>query len=610
MKGAGATVRCWAKISGQGFAKGEVLVELDTDDSLLHLEAADAGTLGRILAEKGRTVSLGAGLAEFSIGDAAPQAARQSSPQLKSAPEVHVPVSNLGKVVAILMPQAGNTMEEGRLVAWKVKVGDRVMVGQVICEIETDKATIEFESTDAGRVAKLVAAEGDVIAVKQPIALLAENDADASSAVASLAAHDATPQAPVTQAAASSKVSGGAVTPLLMPQAGNSMEEGTVIKWMVKPGDRISAGQIIYEIDTDKAAVEVEATAAGRLARIVAPVGTVVPVKQPVAFLAENDADVDAFLSGGGAAAVPPPSVATIAAPFASGAASVAKQVGGVQSNGGRTKASPAARKIAAASGLDLSSIGSGSGPEGRILSTDLNRAAAARPAATSAPASTGTGSRRPMSKMRKAIATNLQVSKQTVPHFYLKQTINADPLFAFYKAQKPATGCTLNDVILLAVGKTIQEFPAFRSHVEGNEIVESPSANIGVAVSVDDGLVVPVVMAVDRHTLASLPAEAKRIVETGRKGRLENVGKGVFTISNMGMLGVEEFAAIINPPESGILAVSAVRESVIVKDGAMRAGRVMSLTLSVDHRVVDGAVAATFMGKLKERLENPQTLL
>ena len=214
------------------------------------------------------------------------------------------------------------------------------------------------------------------------------------------------------------------------------------------------------------------------------------------------------------------------------------------------------------------------------------------------------------MSKMRKAIATNLQVSKQTVPHFYLKQTINADPLFAFYKAQKPATGCTLNDVILLAVGKTIQEFPAFRSHVEGNEIVESPSANIGVAVSVDDGLVVPVVMAVDRHTLASLPAEAKRIVETGRKGRLENVGKGVFTISNMGMLGVEEFAAIINPPESGILAVSAVRESVIVKDGAMRAGRVMSLTLSVDHRVVDGAVAATFMGKLKERLENPQTLL
>jgi pyruvate dehydrogenase E2 component (dihydrolipoamide acetyltransferase) len=213
------------------------------------------------------------------------------------------------------------------------------------------------------------------------------------------------------------------------------------------------------------------------------------------------------------------------------------------------------------------------------------------------------------MSKMRRAIATNLQTSKQTVPHFYVKLTINADPLFAFYKAQKPATNCTLNDVVLLAVGKTVYDFPAFRSRIEGNDIVELPSANIGIAVSVEDGLVVPVIMGIERHTLASLPAESKRIVEAGRKGKLENVGKGVFTISNMGMLGVEDFSAIINPPESGILAISAVREDVIVKDGAMKAGRVMSMTLSVDHRVIDGALAALWMAKLKERLENPEKM-
>lgn len=219
-------------------------------------------------------------------------------------------------------------------------------------------------------------------------------------------------------------------------------------------------------------------------------------------------------------------------------------------------------------------------------------------------------GGRKPLSKMRKAIAVNLQTSKQTVPHFYIKQTINADPLFAFYKAQKPATGCTLNDVMLLAVGRVVGEFSGFRSRLEGNEIIETPAANVGVAVSVPDGLVVPVVLNVHAMTLAQLAVEAKRVVESARSGKIENMGKGVFTISNMGMLGVEEFAAIINPPESGILAISGVREAVIVKDGAMRAGRVMALTLSVDHRVVDGALAAQWMGRLRDLLENPEKLL
>ena len=255
-----------------------------------------------------------------------------------------------------------------------------------------------------------------------------------------------------------------------------------------------------------------------------------------------------------------------------------------------------------------------GSGPGGRILSTDLAnvKAGTTGPTRASVPQTgrqdagvTGAGgvTRRALSKMRKAIATNLQQSKQTVPHFYVRVTINAEPLFTFYKAQKAATGCTLNDVILLAVGKAVGEFPAFRSRIEGNEIVEFPTANIGVAVGVEDGLVVPVVMGVDRVTLAQLVPETKRIIENARKGKLENVGRGVFTISNMGMFGVDEFAAIINPPESGILAISAVREAVVVKDGAMRAGKVMTMTLSVDHRVVDGATA--FTGAVSEVVEN-----
>jgi pyruvate dehydrogenase E2 component (dihydrolipoamide acetyltransferase) len=280
-----------------------------------------------------------------------------------------------------------------------------------------------------------------------------------------------------------------------------------------------------------------------------------------------------------------------------------------------------------------------GSGPAGRVLSTDLvnlkgagksapamaapvARTAAAKgtavkevkTVAAAGPMAGLTGGRKALTKMRKAIAVNLQMSKQTVPHFYVKGTINADPVFAFYRAQKPATGCTLNDVILLAVGRVVGEFAAFRSRLEGNEIVEAGAANIGVAVSVPEerggGLVVPVVLGVHELTLSQVAAESKKVVESARNGKVENMGKGVFTISNMGMLGVEDFSAIINPPESGILAISAVREDVIVKDGAMRAGRVMSLTLSVDHRVVDGALAAAFMGRLKEILEMPELLL
>ncbi|MEI8198272.1 MAG: dihydrolipoamide acetyltransferase family protein, partial [Phycisphaerae bacterium] len=400
-------------------------------------------------------------------------------------------------------------------------------------------------------------------------------------------------------------------TPILMPQAGNSMEEGTIIKWRVQVGDRITVGQVICEIETDKATIEMEATDAGRVAKIVAEAGAVIPVKQPIAYL--SDGEVGAEVGGGAAVAGSKSEAAPQATERKPEPAAIASVVTpAVADATGRVKASPAAKKLAATKGIDLATVGAGSGPEGRILSTDLANVTAAKVAPGGSPGLSSRSSgivRRPLSKMRKAIATNLQVSKQTVPHFYVKLTINADPLFAFYRAQKPVANCTLNDVVLLAVGKCVGEFAAFRSRIEGNEIVELPGANIGVAVSVADGLVVPVVAAVDFLTLAQLATESKRIVEAARNGKIENMGKGVFSISNMGMLGVEDFTAIINPPESGILAISAVREAVIVKDGAMRPGKVMSMTLSVDHRVVDGALAAQFMARLKVLLEAPEQI-
>jgi pyruvate dehydrogenase E2 component (dihydrolipoamide acetyltransferase) len=213
------------------------------------------------------------------------------------------------------------------------------------------------------------------------------------------------------------------------------------------------------------------------------------------------------------------------------------------------------------------------------------------------------------MSNMRKAIGRNLSLSKQTIPHWYIRATVDADPMFAFYRAEKPRSGISLNDVVVAACARVVYEFPAFRSHIEGDELVELPTSNIGVAVGMEEGLVVPVVVGAERMSLAELASATKRVAESARAGKIEGMGQGVFTISNLGMYGVDEFDAIINPPEAAILAVGAVREQVIVKNGMMRPGRVMTVVLSCDHRVIDGRLAALFIGRLRDVLEHPELL-
>jgi pyruvate dehydrogenase E2 component (dihydrolipoamide acetyltransferase) len=380
-------------------------------------------------------------------------------------------------------------------------------------------------------------------------------------------------------------------------------------------GDRIESGQVVVEVETDKATVEVEADQAGRLARIVAQAGDVVPVKGPIAYLAASDADVDAYLAAGGDApagatasggptsgsydttpgrAATPSRGSQADRPAVSQVSGAASGLATAPSAGGRVKASPAARQVARKRGIDLATVGAGSGPGGRVLSTDVLSAASAAPAGPV---------RRPMTKMRRAIARNLQASKQTVPHFYMRLTVDAEPLLARYRQAKAQFPCSLNDLLTQAVARTVREFPAFRSRIEGEDVVEWPSANIGIAVGTDEGLTVPVLVGADRMDLPKLAAETRRVVDAARNGQLEGLGQGVFTISNLGMFGVEEFSAIINPPESAILAVGAIREDVVVENGAMRPGKVMTMTLSCDHRVVDGVAAAKFVGRLREML-------
>jgi pyruvate dehydrogenase E2 component (dihydrolipoamide acetyltransferase) len=611
----------WLKNIGDPVSEQECLCVIQAGADLFEVQTPASGFLLEVLPARGSVFSTDTPLAVLGEkGQDASAILAPYRPKSASAPlnasqasqetlktgdslmkhETKPTAAGHGPVIPILMPQAGQSMEEGTILSWKVQEGDRIEVGQVIMEIETDKATMEVEAVDAGRLARIVHREGDIVEVKQPVAFLADNDADVDSLLAGegLVTPAATPASPAP-AQQTLAVPEGAVTPILMPQAGQSMEEGTILGWKVQEGDRIEFGQVIMEIETDKATMEVEAVDAGRIAKIVAAQGEIVEVKKPVAYLAEDNVDINAYL----AATTGTPTTTSAASPAASQpkeSAFTAQKTTASVSDTGRVKASPAARKAAKQAGVDLASIGAGSGPGGRILSTDLENVT---------PAAAGTRTY-PVTKMRRAIANNLLYSKQNVPHFYAKTTIDAGALFDLYRKTKEQFKCSVNDFITAACAKAMRQYPAFRSQYKNTEIVEYAAVNIGIAVGTDDGLTVPVVLNADKLSLKDLAAKTRQVVESARSGKLEGLGQGLFTITNLGMFGVEEFSAIINPPESAILAVGAIREGVAVENGQMRPTRLMTVTLSSDHRIVDGVVAAQFLKTVKEMLEKPEQLV
>ncbi len=523
----------------------------------------------------------------------------------------------------ITIPKSKVKSAQVLVVKW-VKSSGSVSEGDVLCHVQAQQGVYEITSKVSGTLLKVLANEGMMISAAQPLAVIgqpresleplekylnpqAEVKTAAEPTVDSATAETKTETPPAIESKGTEMtaddqpaVSAGDVVAIVMPQAGQSMEEGTIVAWKVAVGDRITEGQVIFEIETDKAVMEVEAVNSGRIAKITANEGDIVEVKLPVAYLAEEGVDVDAFIAaeGGSDSSASDNSSAQAKA---SGPVFTAEKKAVSVSDTGRVKASPAARKLAGELGVDLTAIDGGSGPNGRILSFDVENAEV----------SSGEAKRIPVSKMRRAIAKNLQYSKQNVPHFYVKASLDAQKLFDTYRQTKAEKfKCSLNDFVVLAVARAVKQYPEFRSQYNETEIVEVPSANIGIAVGTDNGLTVPVVLAADRMSLEQLAVRTMQVVESARAGKLEGVGQGVFTITNLGMFGTEEFSAIINPPESGILAVGAIREGVKVENGAIRPTRLMNMTLSADHRVVDGVVAAKFMQTLVQLLENPQELL
>ena len=551
----------------------------------------------------------------------------------------------------ILMPRLSDTMTEGVIAAWHKKVGDPVKKGDLLAEVETDKATMELESYKDGTLLHIGTDKGGKLQVNDLLAIIGTPGEDISSlikggaAAAPAAEKPAAPQQaaapqpqpqPQQQAApAAAPASGGSIDVssvpevILMPRLSDTMIEGVIAEWHKKVGDAVKKGDLLADVETDKATMELESYKEGKLLYIGAQKGDKVPVNALLCIIGdESKVDVNAIVAA--AKGGPAPAAAGAAQPqqaeqpqqAAQPAASSAPAAAST-SEDGRVKASPLAKKIASDKGIDLAKV-SGSGDGGRIVKKDIDNyvpaaASSSAPAvaassAPAAPAGQVSFEEVPVSQMRKVIAKRLAESKFSAPHFYVTMNINMDKAVesrAKLNEVSPAK-ISFNDMVLKACAIALKKHPKVNSSWLGDKIRINHHVNIGVAVAVEEGLLVPVVRFADTKSLSQIAAEVKVAAQKAKDKKLQPADweGNTFTISNLGMFGVDEFTAIINPPDACILAIGAINQVPVVKDGQIVVGNIMKVTLSCDHRVVDGASGAAFLQTLQGLLEEPLTML
>nr|WP_293302334.1 pyruvate dehydrogenase complex dihydrolipoamide acetyltransferase [Allomuricauda sp.] len=536
----------------------------------------------------------------------------------------------------INMPRLSDTMEEGTVAKWLKKVGDKVEEGDILAEIETDKATMEFESFHEGTLLHIGIEEGDGAPVDSLLAIIGEEGEDISALLNGGAAPQEEKAAPEAQAEASAPaqtVSEPAALPegveiITMPRLSDTMEEGTVASWLKKVGDTVEEGDILAEIETDKATMEFESFYSGTLLHIGIQEGEGAPVDSLLAVIGPEGTDVDAVLkaqSGGGTTASAPKAEAQQEQPKAEEAT---KEEVVATPNGQRIFASPLAKKIAGDKGIDLAQV-KGSGDGGRIVKKDVENYQPSKTAAPAvekaaetstpvAPISLPVGEESmeevKNSTMRKVIAKRLGESKFSAPHYYLTIEVDMDNAKAS-RAQinnLPDTKVSFNDMVLKACAMALKKHPQVNTSWNGDTTVYKHHVHMGVAVAVDEGLVVPVIKFADQLSLTQLGVAVKDLAGRARNKKIkpDEMEGSTFTVSNLGMFGILEFTSIINQPNSAILSVGAIVDKPVVKNGEIVAGSTMKITLACDHRTVDGATGAQFLQTLRAYLENPVTML
>jgi pyruvate dehydrogenase E2 component (dihydrolipoamide acetyltransferase) len=547
----------------------------------------------------------------------------------------------------ILMPRLSDTMTEGVIAAWHKKVGDTVKKGDLLAEVETDKATMELESYKDGVLLHIGANKGAKLQVNDLLAIIGKAGEDISSLLKS-ATPAAAPTATATATSTDSKAPQETAAPtpattpsahptldlskieevVLMPRLSDTMEAGVIASWNKQVGDPVKKGEVLADIETDKATMELESYKNGTLLYIGAQQGEKIPVNGLLCIIGEKGkVDVDAIVAASTSQPLTAAPFATPAATSSTATAVAAPAMATVVSealpaSNGRIIASPLAKKIAQEKGVDLRQL-KGSGDGGRIIKSDIDRfqPGSAAPAAATAPAAlpvfTGQTTEGytdiPNSQMRGVIAKRLAESKFTAPHFYLKMEVNMDNAISARTQlnEFSPVKVSFNDMIVKAVSLALREHPAVNASWMGDKIRRYQHVHIGVAVAIEDGLIVPVIRFADQKTLPQIAAETKELASKAKNKKLQpNEFTGnTFTISNLGMMDIDEFTAIINPPDSCIMAVGRISEKIIRKGDSFAATQVMKLTLSCDHRSVDGATGAAFLQTVKRFLENPVRL-
>ena len=540
--------------------------------------------------------------------------------------------------IVVNMPRLSDTMEEGVVAKWLKQVGDKIEEGDILAEIETDKATMEFESFNEGTLLYIGVQEGETSPVDVLLAIIGEEGEDISEILNGAAATSQEVTSEDTTKEISKEQSDTAIPEgvqvISMPRLSDTMEEGTVASWLKNIGDKIEEGDILAEIETDKATMEFESFYEGVLLYIGVGEGESAKVDSLLTIIGPEGTDVSALVTAHKEGTISSDTIETTTETSTTETVQIEEQTAEVSKSnntGGRIFASPLAKKIAKDKGINLADV-KGSGENGRIVKKDVENytpapAAAAAveatptqttqtatPLATYTPVGEESYEEVKNSQMRKVIAKRLGESKFTAPHYYLTIELDMDSAIASRKTINalPETKVSFNDMIVKACAMALKKHPQVNTSWNGDTTRYNHHIHVGVAVAVDDGLLVPVLKFTDQMSLTEIGSTVRDLAGKARTKKIapNEMEGSTFTISNLGMFGIQEFTSIINQPNSAILSVGAIEQKPVVKEGQIVVGNTMKVTLACDHRTVDGATGAQFLQTVRAYIENPVTML